>query len=259
MSLRMFQHLLPTARAWRLTVDKKLRRFFEGLTGLISQIKQHLDLVWLDIYPQTTRELDSWENQWGLPSTTLTTQERRDRLDGAWKALGGQSPSYIQISLRDAGFNVYVHEWWRAIYVYSTECGEPSAECGEPSAECGGIIGTLDPITPVPRDPSEFLKDDGSPYGYFLNCGGSVAISGGSLAICGAANGISGGLLVNKPAKIVYQIPTNPEQWPYVMYIGAQIYGRRASIPVARREEFEALCLKLCPAQQWIGLIVEYN
>ena len=32
--LRVFKHLLPNARAWRITVDKKLRQFFEGLSGV---------------------------------------------------------------------------------------------------------------------------------------------------------------------------------------------------------------------------------
>lgn len=259
MFLRMLKHLLPNARAWRLTVNKQLRQFFEGLTGLASGVKAHLDLIWLDIFPQTTRALDDWEQQWGLQGSALTTQGRRDRLDGAWKALGGQDPNYIQTTLRNAGFDVYVHEWWVTIPLYSVECGEPTANCGEPDVECGEIIAELDPVTPTPRDPSEFLTDGTIPFGYFLNCGGSVAVCGGVQAISGAANGVSGGLLVNEPAKVVYQIPTDPAEWPYVLYIGGRVYGEKANVPVGRRDEFEALCLKICPAQQWIGLIVEYN
>ena len=112
MFFRMLQHLLPNARAWRLTVDKQLRQFFEGLTGLGSDIKDFFDLIWLDIDPQETRELDAWESQFGLPNTLTDEQERRDRLDAEWKATGGQSPRYIQDTLQAAGFDVYVHEWW---------------------------------------------------------------------------------------------------------------------------------------------------
>jgi len=259
MFLRIFKHLLPNAKAWRLTANKKLRQFFDGLTELGSDIKEYVDLVWSDIFPQTTRELDAWEKQFGLPSTALTAQGRRDRLDGAWKALGGQSPKYIQDSLQEAGFDVYIHEWWTFTGVFDISCGEPLAVSGEPAAECGNFTGEVTSVNPVARDPSDVLTDGTIPFGYFLNSGGLVAVSGGVQAISGAANGVSGGLLVNKPAKIVYQIPSNPTQWRFILYIGAQVYGDRATVDVARREEFEALCLKLCPAQQWIGLIVEYS
>jgi len=259
MFLRIFQHLLPNARAWRLTIDKKLRQFFQGLTGLGTDIKEYVDLVWFDIFPQTTREIEAWEGQFGLPSTTLTTQERRDRLDAAWKALGGQSPFYIQSSLRNAGFDVHVHEWWGPLSVYSAECDEPLAECDEPLAVCGNVINTVATTDPVARDPFEVLTDGTISFGYFLNSGGSVAVCGGSQAISGAANGVSGGLLVNKPAKIAYEIPTNPNQWRYILYLGGETYGAKATIDLARKDEFEALCLKLCPAQQWIGLIVEFS
>lgn len=257
MFLRMFQHLLPNARAWRLTVDKKLRQFFQGLTGLGADIKKFVDLVWLDIYPATTRELDAWEKQFGLPETTLTTQERRDRLDATWKALGGQSPRYIQDTLQAAGFDIYIHEWWRRAYI--VECGEALAECGEPLAEAGDTRSTGFPASAIPRDPFEFLSDGTTGLGFYLNSGGSVAISGNPQAISGATNGASGKLLVNKPATIAYQIPTDETKWPYIIYFGGPLYGEKATIDLARREEFEGLCLKLCPTQQWIGLIVEYG
>ena len=257
MFLRIFQHLLPNARAWRLTVDKKLRQFFEGLTFLGADIKEHVDLVWSDIFPQTTRELNAWENQFGLPATTLTTQERRDRLDATWKALGGQSPYYIQASLQNAGFNVFVHEWWELSYI--VECGETLAECGEPLAEAGNTSSAQPTGTPTPRNPFEVLADGTTGLGFYLNSGGSVAISGNAQAISGATNGASGRLLVNKPATIVYEIPTDEAKWPYIIYLGAEAFGAKATIDLARRDEFEALCLKLCPAQQWIGLIVEYS
>ena len=250
MFLRIFQHLLPNARAWRLTVDKQLRQFFQGLTGLSADIKAFVDLVWLDIYPQTTRELDAWEKQFGLPATTLTTQERRDRLDATWKALGGQSPRYIQDSLQSAGFDVYVHEWWAFSYIL---------ECGEPLAECGNRSETAPSSSPTARDPFDVLTDGTIAFGYYLNSGGSVAISGGVQAISGAATGVSGGLLVNKPVNVAYEIPTDEDHWRYILYLGGQAYGQKTIIDLARKDEFEALCLKLCPAQQWIGLIVEYS
>ena len=75
MFLRIFQHLLPNAKAWRITTDKQLRQFFEGLTGVGSDVRTFIDLVYKDIDPQETRELDAWEVQFGLPNTLTIEQE----------------------------------------------------------------------------------------------------------------------------------------------------------------------------------------
>ena len=58
--INIFKHLLPNARAWRITVQKQLREFFEGLTGLIDDTKEFHDGVYNDIDPETTREHDMW-------------------------------------------------------------------------------------------------------------------------------------------------------------------------------------------------------
>mgnify|MGYP000070512114 CR=1 FL=1 len=58
MFIDIFKHLLPNARAWRLTVEKQLRQFFEGLAeGTIGDSKEFLDSVFNDLDPQLTRQL----------------------------------------------------------------------------------------------------------------------------------------------------------------------------------------------------------
>lgn len=288
----MLKHLLPRARAWRITVDKQLRQFFSGLSGTGSDAKGFTDDAWLDIFPETTRDLDAWDQQWALPATVITEQERRDRLDAAWKATGGQSPTYIQDTLRGAGFEVFVHEWWQLpfkffavecgetlaecgeptaecgaivreelgrIEVFAAECGEVLAECGEATAECGAVINVLFTGEPVPRNPFDVLSDETSNLGFLLSCNASPAVCGGVSAICGAATSATGRLLVNLPANIIYNIPTDPEEWPFILYIGGEAFGQKAQIPLSRKDEFEALCLKICPAQQWLGLILEFS
>lgn len=110
---RQFQHLLPYAEAWRITIEKQLRQFFQGLAdGTQDPAVEFVDLAYLDLFPQETRQLDEWDTQFfGLPREG-NDQDRRDFLDARWKAQGGQSPRYIQDVLQAAGFNVYVHEWW---------------------------------------------------------------------------------------------------------------------------------------------------
>jgi len=267
---RAFRHLLPTGRAWRVTVDKTLRRFFEALGDFAEDPRLFVDGVWRDIFPGSTRALSEWENQWGLPKVGLNEAQRRDRLDGAWKAQGGQDPRYIQDTLRAAGFDVYVYEWWvpgtepdigtpscatarnpllylrrdstgRPILV---ECGELFAECGEPSAEAGNSL---------------------SPSGYPLvnrvspTDRGFVTLAGEPFMACGELEAEAGdfdGFVVGEKN---YVIPGDRSKWAYFLYIGGSTFGGLAVVDPKRREEFEELCLKICPLQMWIGIIVSYN
>lgn len=262
MFLRIFQHLLPNAKAWRITVDKQLRQFFQGLTGLGSDVKEFDDLIYKDINPQETRETPAWELQFGLADTLLTEQERRDRLEATWKALGGQSPRYIQDTLQAAGFDVYVHEWWQI-----------------------PVVGS-----PVPRNPLTYLNDGSGNIPYTMNDGAVIANDGNPDANDGASLGPTGFPLVNKVlspsvatisdgyvgmndgavnandgAQItvyspkLHVVPNDPTKWPYFLYIGGQVFPDHAIVSASRRNEFETLCLKICPAQQWLGMLITYT
>ena len=235
MFLNIFKHLLPNARAWQITINSQLREFFDGLSNsaIAVDVKTFFDGVFVDIDPQETRDLTSWENQFALRDTGLTDQERRDRLAAAWQAVGGQDPRYIQDTLQAAGFDVYIHEWW----VPGTE---PAIDS---------------PAAATPRDPSTVLS--GGTIFYLNECDEALAQCGEALAECGERTSPIGYPLVNKDGS-VYIISLIPADWPYYLYIGGVIFGDAAQVDPKRKEEFEDLCLKICPAQQWLGIIVEY-
>lgn len=241
MFLRIFQHLLPNARAWRLTISKQLREFFEGLTSLGTDVREFVDLVWLDLFPDSTRELGNWEKQFGLSGAGLSDEERREKVDAAWKALGGQDPRYIQDTLQASGFNVFLHKWW----VPGTE----------PAVNVKSCV--------VARDPRLYLSG-GFGGGYPLvnkifttkrivltQCGEPAMQCGEPTALCG--NYVD---FQNIPKENV--IPNDPDKWPYFLYIGAETFPDLAEIAPSRQSEFEELCLKICPAQQWIGILASY-
>ena len=267
--LDMFKHLLPRAKAWSMTVNKQLREFFEGLTGNNEDVKDFYDNVYLDLFPQTTRELDAWEAQFGLNNSTLTEQGRRDRLEATWQAVGGQDPRYLQDTLQASGFDVYLHEWWvpgsepavgvkecviarnpflvledtGLSVIYIVGCGEPLAECGEVDAEAGNAI-----------DPQGYAlvnKILMTVRNYIVGCGEPLAECG---EVDAEAGNYSGFIDVIKE----YPLPVDADKWRYFLYIGGAIYGDLAQVDVARKEEFEELCLKICPNQQWLGIMVEY-
>ena len=245
MFLRIFKHLLPNGRAWRFTVNKRLRQFFAGISGVGDDVKTFFDGIWLDIFPQTTRELDSWEQQFALPDTGLTEEQRRDRLAATWRALGGQDPRYIQDTLRGAGFDVYVYEWWDPI-------NDPTP-------------GVKECITP--RNPFYVLSspEAGNPAGYplvnkvFTSRPNYRVTCGNPAATCGALAATCGNYVDFKDVQLPYFIPMDIDKWRYFLYIGGPNFGDLAQIDPRRKDEFEELCLKICPTQQWIGVIAEYN
>ena len=258
---RIFQHLLPNAKAWRLTATKKLRQFFEGLTGIGDDVRTFFDNVWLDIFPETTRQIPEWEAQFGLPDTVEGEQAKRDRLLAAWRAQGGQDPTYIQETLQAAGFNVFIHEFWEL------------------------------PRTtpPTVRNPLDFLNDGTGQINYVMNDGALAANDGNPEANDGASLDPTGFVLVNKDfvpsidaisdgdilmndggrfaqdggtiteyIRNQYVVPNDPTKWPYFLYIGGQSFPDHAIVSASRQNEFETLCLKLCPAQQWLGMLITY-
>lgn len=236
---RLFQHLLPRSPAWSLTISKTLRKLFEGLAGVFGSARTYIDGVWGDLQPATTglSELEEFERQFGLdPSPTESA--RRLALAAAWSAQGGQDPAYIQGVLQTAGFDVYVHEWWNSGPPFRTGDGyakDPFDHTDLP------LIGTYQCQEDFAEDQPQCSSHPTQPQ-------------------CNA-------FLANDPKYIVNKdltprppppIPKGKKYRPFFIYIGAETFPDRASVPATRRAEFERLLLKLRPTQHWIVLLVDY-
>lgn len=298
MSLRIFKHLLPNARAWQLTVNKKLRDFFDGLSaGVVDESKDFIDSVFNDIDPKSTRQLSEWESQFALPQSLSDEQERRDRLDAAWKALGGQSPRYIENTLCAAGFDVYVHEWWvpgsepvvgtlaaatardPALYLtggaedkYLSADGAADMQDGDSLAADGTIDPAVTGTAWLSADGATDMQDgdaiaqDGAttaPTGYPLV---NKLLTPTSEIISDGYAGMQDGDAVAQDGAIItvynpkqYVLPVDGDTFPYFLYIGGQTFPDHATVKQSRRNEFEALCLKICPAQLWLGMLIDYS
>lgn len=248
---RIFQHLLPDAIAWRIRASSDpwsigdgsvigepglligskgggrfIDRFFTGLSGGFVDAKTFTDNVYTDTIPETTRQLSEYETQFGLLTAT-TEAARRQNLTTAWASTGGQSPRYLQDRIQEAGFDVFIHEWFAS--------GPPY----------------------VARDPRLHTN---------VPLIGSVQC-GESFAQCGNIKAVANGFLANEVDYIVNSnlspvapppVPSDPALWPYFIYWGGEIFPARASVPPERRAEFEQLILKLDPLQNWIVTLVDY-
>lgn len=230
---RTFQHLLPRALAWRTTIATNLRRYIEGLAAFASDVRTFIDLVYLDLFPDTTRELAAWETQFALPGTG-TEDARRSRLAAAWRAQGGQSPDYIQTVVQAAGFDtVFLHEWWIS--------GPPF----------------------VARDPRDYTTQ---PLLGFYQC---EATSPWECFDSGPGEQLAAhcdNTLTNDPGYLVNldltprappAVPDDPAFWPYFLYFSGENFPEPAAVPAERLDELKELLLRICPAQQWIVLIVD--
>ncbi len=241
--LNVIRHLLPRGRAWDTTLNKPMRKYLSGIGAVLADVRLQLQLALADVWPNYTRRLDAWDEQLGLPEVNISEGERRVRLAAAWRPAVGQGLDTLQEALQASGFNVYVHNWW----VPGTE--PAPGQTGSPTI----------------RDPAVLLSNKQARQAR-VDAGEALAEAGEALALAGnsliAPPPPLGFLLVNiiqtDAGRVEYNIPTDPAQFPHVIYIGAEVFGDYADVPRARREEFEALCLKLRPAHKWLGMLINY-
>jgi uncharacterized protein YmfQ (DUF2313 family) len=240
MWLRIFKHLLPDGKAFLITIEKKLTQFFRGIANSVFPLaKSYLDSLITDLFPATTRQLDEWGDEFGFISVITDEQEKRDRLSARWQQQGGQSPYYIQTTLRNAGFDVYVHEWW------------------------------LTPDGLTIQDPRQILRDALNPQiqADISTHGNDEAQHGsGQHGASTTANGVP---LVNKIPFSVdagtgeitnkdYPVSGVPAEWVYYFYIGAEVFPNHANVLASQREEFERLILSFKPTHMHCGLLIDY-
>lgn len=227
--LRVFQRLLPTGEAFRIVVNKLLRRFFVALGPSFEDAKEFADSAYQDLFPGRTRLIAEWEEFFGLnPSSDATENERRQALAGEWAATGGQSPGYIQGVLHAAGFtNLFVYDWW-------DEAGDP-------------------------RDPRDYTE---TPLIGTVQCGEPIAICGHPEALCNAFLANEPGYLVNSNLSRIAPpaIPSDTDTHPFFFYVaGAEFPGPRPLVSNARRVELQRLLLKLKPAHLWLVLYATFS
>lgn len=222
-------HLLPTGEPFRLGANKALTKVLKGLAASGDDVRADADLGYLDLFPDSTRELEEWERQFGLnPAADASEADRRLLLAAEWRSTGGQSAAYIQGVLQTAGFNVFVHEWWASADPY------------------------------VPRDPRDYVPS----YSIgTVQCGAAVAICGNPRARC---NGFTttdpkywSTLTLSRNAPP--PIPSDSARWPYFLYIGGETFPDEAIVELSRKSEFQRLIQKLKPSQQWVVTLVIYD
>jgi hypothetical protein len=231
--IRLFQHLLPRGLAWRTTVETTLRRFFEGLAGLPTDVRTFVDNVYLDLLPASTRQLPTWEKQFAL-SPAGSENDRRLKVTTAWSTQGRQSPDYIQRTIWAAGFDtVYVYEWWESGPAFVAR--DPRDYTTQP------LLGIYQCES---SDPWQcFDADPGDPLG--PHCDDTLANDPGYV------------VNLDLTRRAPPPVPNDPSRWRYFLYFAGQNFPERAEVPASRVAELKEILLRITPAQQWLVLLIE--
>jgi hypothetical protein len=101
--------LFPQSRAFQLFVNNKKYKLVKALCELPENVRKEGELVYFDLFPDTTRFPEKWEKVFALFFTKREYAKRRDIIDSMWKLIrGGQSAQFLQDVLQciDHGIRV---------------------------------------------------------------------------------------------------------------------------------------------------------
>jgi uncharacterized protein YmfQ (DUF2313 family) len=140
--------LFPRSRAFELFVDSVKRKIVRAFSVLPEDIRHNAELVYMDLFPDTTRFLEKWEQVFAVYFPAREIARRRNILDLLWKInAGGQSLDYLEQILRgivDVRVidNTPVTDPRGIKVVRIAVCNYRSMVCGNRAAVCNARLGT---------------------------------------------------------------------------------------------------------------------
>ena len=235
LSRAVFNALMPPGAIWVPEKDGGLDQLLEGVSDNSEDVSVFLAQLAVLRNASFTQILSDMEKEYGLTqNTSLSEQDRRDRLRAAMTDRYGYGADYMQDKLQSGGFDVQVH------------------------------------INNPPVDPDQFLFEAFKcPAAKTTSVAGNTnAVAGGF----GGELVVNGDLYdANSPPRelISYDIPVDPGYWGLFFFVGGDatrdggtgelLTIDPASISISRREEIRGLIIKYKPLHSWAGLIVNYT
>jgi len=168
--LRFFdaiKNLFSHSRAFQLFVDNNKRKLVKGLSFLPENTRQEAELVYFDIFPDSTRYPEKWERVFGVIFTEAEQEKRRDILDSLWKInRGGQSAIFLEEILQkiDSAIRVFENAPLRnprdSNIAYPSCCDNKIMVCDNKQALCDFRLGDENFI------PTLLMNDISEPYSF---------------------------------------------------------------------------------------------
>jgi uncharacterized protein YmfQ (DUF2313 family) len=116
---KMVELLYPTGTSWNLPENSQFKKLHDGINLSLVETAVDanglLDASFPDNNNFDANDASLWEYRYGIEyNAALTLAQRRQNIYAAMafpqNVLGRQSPSYIEASLREAGFDVHIYE-----------------------------------------------------------------------------------------------------------------------------------------------------
>jgi hypothetical protein len=105
------KNLFPLSKAFQLFTNNDKRKLIKGMSCLPENIRHEMELVYADLFPDTTRFPEEWESVFAVLFKEEELEKRRDILDSLWKInIGGQSAQFMEDILRKVDNNIRVIE-----------------------------------------------------------------------------------------------------------------------------------------------------
>ena len=103
--------LFPRSRAFQLFVENKKYKLIKALCDMPENVRKEGELVYFDLFPDTTRHIEKWEKVFAVFFTQAEYEKRRAIIDSLWKLIsGGQSAQFLQDLLQCIDKNIRVIE-----------------------------------------------------------------------------------------------------------------------------------------------------
>jgi hypothetical protein len=103
--------LFSRSRAFELFVNNNKRKLIKGFSFLPAHIRNDIELVYFDLFPDTTRFPEKWEDVFAVLFRDDELEKRRDILDSLWKInKGGQAWPFLETILQSLDENIKVIE-----------------------------------------------------------------------------------------------------------------------------------------------------
>ena len=258
---KLIRLLLPESWFWQSSTSE-LGKLWNVIASTADNAKNYLLNTVRDATIATTQELDKWEEELNLPfNSTLTEQERRNRITGKLLQNNNGSINSIQTKLQAYGFNLFVHSPYQngslvnpATYLSTASSNPATLSLADDDAALAGENAVLNYQSTLPQGYA-LVNIDYKISTYIISLADDDAVLGGDNAVLNYATTPA----VISEERIQYTLPTDPSQYQYFIYIGGSQFGDFETISKARRNELEELLLQITPCHIWIGMLITYT
>jgi hypothetical protein len=185
------KELFPRSRAFEMFANNNKRKLIKGIADLPENIRTEAELAYFDLFPDTTRFPEKWEEVFAVYFISNELPKRRNIISSLWKINGGQSAVFLEEILQEISKNILVVENVPVADPHTTlsarvaVCGNRTMRCGNDHARCNYHItnGSFVPSM-LRNDVIEFysLPDDEAYWAFcFFVCGAVIRNGSGKI------------------------------------------------------------------------------